>query len=52
MKYAATNVAGVLNQSSTVFVLILATLFLGEPLTLRRVLAIAAGTVAALLATW
>lgn len=52
MKYTATNVAGVLNQSSTLFVLILATLFLGEPLTWRRVLAIAAGTIGALMAIW
>lgn len=51
MKHTATNVAGVLNQSSSVFVLILATFFLGEPLTPRRVLAIAAGTIAALLVT-
>ena len=52
MKYTAANVAGVLNQSSTVFVLILATIFLGEPLTPRRIFAIAAGTAAALMATW
>jgi len=51
MAHTATNVAGVLNQSSTVFVLVLATVVLGEPLTLRRAAAIAMGIAAAILVT-
>lgn len=46
MTYTQTNTASVLNQSSTVFVLILATIFLREPLTWRRGLAITIGVVA------
>lgn len=42
-KYAETTVASVLNQLSTVFVLVLATLFLKEPLTRRKVAAILMG---------
>lgn len=41
MKYTSAGVAAVLNQTSTVFVLVLAALFLGEPFTLRRWLAAA-----------
>ncbi len=43
MKYTDTTIAGVLNQLSTIFVLILATVWLREPLTLRRVIAIILG---------
>lgn len=49
MTYTQTNTASVLNQSSTVFVLILATIFLREPLTWRRGLAIVIGMAAAVL---
>jgi drug/metabolite transporter (DMT)-like permease len=51
MTYTQTNTASVLNQSSTVFVLILATLFLREPLTWRRGLAIVIGMAAAVVVT-
>jgi drug/metabolite transporter (DMT)-like permease len=43
MKYTDTTIASVLNQLSTIFVLILATLFLKESLTLRKVVAIILG---------
>ena len=36
MKYTATGTAGILNQSSTLFILILATLILKEPFTRRK----------------
>jgi drug/metabolite transporter (DMT)-like permease len=49
MTYTQTNTASVLNQSSTIFVLILATIFLKEPLTWRRGLAILIGMTAAVL---
>lgn len=50
-KYTDAMVAGILNQTSTVFTLAAATLFLREPLTARRVLAMALGIAGALLAT-
>jgi drug/metabolite transporter (DMT)-like permease len=43
MTYTETTTASVLNQLSTIFVLILATLFLKEALTWRKVVAIAMG---------
>jgi len=49
MTYTRTNIAGVLNQSSTVFVLILATIFLRERLTPRKLVAIVIGVAAAIL---
>lgn len=51
MKFAQATVAAILNQTSTVFTLLLATLVLREPLTGRRVLAILLGCGGALLAT-
>ncbi len=40
MKYSQTvGIAAVLNQTSTIMILVLASLFLGEPFTLRRVVA-------------
>ncbi len=36
MKYTATGIAGILNQSSTLFILILATLVLKEPFSRRK----------------
>jgi len=39
MKYTLVSVAAIINQSSTVFVLILAALFLDEPFTFRKVIA-------------
>lgn len=50
MKYTYTTIASVLNQLSTIFMLILATLFLKEPLTWRKALAIAIGFSAGVLA--
>lgn len=49
MTFGQTNTASVLNQSSTVFVLILATIFLKEPLTWRRGVAIVIGMAAAVM---
>jgi drug/metabolite transporter (DMT)-like permease len=42
-KYTLASRAAILNQSHTVFVLVLAALLLGEPITRRKVLAIAFG---------
>jgi drug/metabolite transporter (DMT)-like permease len=39
MKYALVGVAAVLNQTSTIFIILLATLFLKEPFTRRRLAA-------------
>lgn len=41
MKYAATGTAGILNQSSTLFILVLATLVLKEPFTRRKAVSVA-----------
>jgi drug/metabolite transporter (DMT)-like permease len=43
MKYTDTTVASVLNQLSTIFVIFFATLFLKEPLTKRKIIAILLG---------
>ena len=51
MTYARTNVASVLNQTSTLWVMVFATLFLREPFTWRRLLAVLVGASAAWLAT-
>jgi drug/metabolite transporter (DMT)-like permease len=40
MKYAPASIASALNETSTIFVFILAALFLHEPISIRRVLAI------------
>lgn len=48
-KYAQAGVAGVLNQTSNVMVLFLAALFLREPLTRRKVIAIFLGFAGAVL---
>lgn len=39
-KYTSAGIAGILNQTSTLFVVLLATVFLGERLTPRRALAV------------
>jgi drug/metabolite transporter (DMT)-like permease len=39
MKYTLVGIAAILNQTSTVFILLFATLFLGESLTVRKVVA-------------
>ncbi|MBW1872176.1 MAG: DMT family transporter, partial [Deltaproteobacteria bacterium] len=52
MKYTDTTIASVLNQLSTIFVLILATLFLKESLTLRKVVAIILGFAGGVIVTF
>jgi len=49
-KHAQTATAGVLNQLSTIFILVLATIFLREPLTVRRGIAVALAFAAAVVA--
>jgi drug/metabolite transporter (DMT)-like permease len=39
MKYTLTGIAAILNQTSTIFILLLASLLLGEPMTRRKVFA-------------
>jgi drug/metabolite transporter (DMT)-like permease len=39
MKYTMTGIAAIFNQSSTIFILLFAALFLGEPVTRRKVFA-------------
>jgi len=51
MKYTETTTASVLNQASNVFVIFLATLFLKERLTVRKLLAICMGFAGGLIAT-
>lgn len=51
-KYAQTTVASVLNQLSTIFVLVLATIFLKEPLTRRKAAAVAMGVAAGVVVTF
>lgn len=51
-KYALASTAGVINQTSTFFVLILATLWLKEPLTWRKALAVVVGFSGATLAAF
>jgi drug/metabolite transporter (DMT)-like permease len=48
MKYTSTTVAGVLNQLSTIFVILLATIVLHERLTLRKIAALALGMAGAI----
>lgn len=52
MKYTYTNVASVLNQSSNVLVVLLAAVFLREPLTVRKVVAVLLGASAAVIVAW
>ncbi len=51
MKYTMVSVAAVLNQLSTVFIFILAAIFLKEPVTLPRVSATILAVLGAILAT-
>jgi drug/metabolite transporter (DMT)-like permease len=39
LKYTKVGVAAILNQSSTIYILILAAIFLKEPLTRRKLVA-------------
>lgn len=43
IKYTYTTIASVIGQSSTILIIVLATIFLKEPLTLRKVIAILLG---------
>jgi drug/metabolite transporter (DMT)-like permease len=52
MKYAQASVASALNQTSTIFVVFLAALFLKERLTARRITAAVAAVLGALLVTF
>ena len=52
MKYTETTTASVLNQSSIIFVLFLATIFLKERLTVRKLLAICLGFAGGVIATF
>jgi len=51
MKYSETTTASILNQSSNVFVIFLATLFLKERLTVRKLIAICIGFAGGVIAT-
>jgi drug/metabolite transporter (DMT)-like permease len=50
MKYTLVSLAAILNQLSTVFIFLLAAIFLKEPVTVSRILAILLATVGAILA--
>jgi drug/metabolite transporter (DMT)-like permease len=50
-KFAPASVAAVLNQLSTIFIFVLAAIFLKEPMTPRRTLAVAMAVAGALLVT-
>jgi drug/metabolite transporter (DMT)-like permease len=50
-KYTLASRAAILNQSHTVFVLVLAAILLGEPITRRKVAAIACGLIGVALIT-
>jgi drug/metabolite transporter (DMT)-like permease len=52
MKYTLTGIAAVLNQTSTVFILLLASVFLGEPVTRRKMVAAALAFAGILLVTY
>lgn len=51
MKYTQASIAAVLNQSATLFTIILAVFFLKEPLTKQKVMAALIGTLGVLLVT-
>ena len=51
MKYTLTGIAAIFNQSSTIFILLFATLFLREPVTRRKVLAAALAVAGILIVT-
>jgi drug/metabolite transporter (DMT)-like permease len=51
MKYTETGTAAILNQTSTIFILVFASLFLHEPFTLRRVIAAALAVAGILMVT-
>lgn len=49
MKYTQTNIASVLNQTSNIYIMIFAVIFFKEKLTFRKILALSAGALAAIL---
>lgn len=51
-KFTLASVAAILNQTTTVFIFLLAALFLGEPLSGRRTLAVAMAMAGAVLVVW
>jgi drug/metabolite transporter (DMT)-like permease len=51
MKYASAGVSGILNQTSTLLIPVLAAFFLREKLTARKVVGVLLGFAGALLAT-
>ncbi|MFH1144723.1 MAG: DMT family transporter [Candidatus Eisenbacteria bacterium] len=51
MKYTQASIAAILNQTSTIMILILAVIFLGEPFTRRKLIAAALATGGVLLIT-
>jgi drug/metabolite transporter (DMT)-like permease len=50
-KYTLASVSAILNQLSTIFLFVLAAIFLKEPLTPRRTIAVAMAVIGALLVT-
>jgi drug/metabolite transporter (DMT)-like permease len=52
MKYAKASIAAILNQLNTIFIVIIAAVFLKERLTVWKVLAVALAFVGAYLASW
>jgi drug/metabolite transporter (DMT)-like permease len=51
MKYTKVGVAAILNQSSVIYILFLAALFLGEPFTRRKAVASALALAGIILVT-
>jgi drug/metabolite transporter (DMT)-like permease len=51
MKYTLTGIAAILNQSATIFILLFATLLLGEPMTRRKIFASALAIAGILIVT-
>ncbi len=51
MKYTQAGTAAILNQTSTIHIIIMATIFLGEPLTRRKVIAVVMTLVGILMVT-
>ena len=51
MKYTHTGIAAILNQTSTIFILVFASIFLREPFTRRRLIAAAAALAGIIMVT-
>jgi drug/metabolite transporter (DMT)-like permease len=52
MKFAFASVAAILNQMNTIFIFILAALFLGEKATRRKIVAVVLAFIGAFLAAY